>query len=349
MAHTDAKGEVKYFSMIARDITERKRAERSIAESEARYRTLFENAPEAVIVVDDDTRRFVDANENALRLFGLSREALLGTGPLELSPSVQPGGASSASLFRRYLRRALRGKTPSFEWSHVDAAGRVIPCEMRFVRLPGQRRLVRGSITDITERKRAEERQRLLAHELDHRVKNNLAAVLALCDQTAASTRTLEEFQRDFAGRIRAMAGTHEALARGRWSGVALVDAVQLAVRPYDFGNASRIKTAGERTVLPSRLASPLGLALHELATNAAKYGSLSSADGRVEVEWTRGEDRGLRLSWTERNGPAVQDPSREGLGLRLVRGLVEHEIGGTVRFEFNPDGLVCDMLLPAA
>jgi two-component system, cell cycle sensor histidine kinase and response regulator CckA len=142
----------------AQDITDRKRVEEELQISEARYRTLIESAPEAIVVADFESGKFVDINENARLLFGLSKEELLKIGPVEASPPVQPGGRPSPDAARDYLQKAAAGETPVFEWVHRNAAGKDIPCEVRLVLLPSaERMLIRGSITDITERKRAEE------------------------------------------------------------------------------------------------------------------------------------------------------------------------------------------------
>ena len=133
-------------------------AVRALKESEERYRILVENAPEAIVVVDGITGKFVDCNENALRLFGLSRAALLHCGPAEFSPPRQPDGQESAAAVRRNLGLAILGKTFGFEWLHLNARGEEIPCEIHLALLPSQERcLIRGSIVDISERKRAEE------------------------------------------------------------------------------------------------------------------------------------------------------------------------------------------------
>ena len=145
------------YVVCLRDTTDRKLAEAAIRESEARYRTLVENAPEAIVVLDVDLGRFVECNDNAIRFFKMTREELLATGPERISPPEQADGTPSFGVQRGHIDRALAGEAPSFEWLHRDALGHDIPCEVRLVRLPSSgRRLIRGSITDITERKRSE-------------------------------------------------------------------------------------------------------------------------------------------------------------------------------------------------
>ena len=145
------------YIVCLRDTTDRKRAEAAIRESEARYRTLVENAPEAIVVLDVDLGRFVECNDNAVRFFKMTREELLASGPEKISPPEQADGTPSFGVSRGYVDRALAGEAPCFEWLHRDTQGHDIPCEVRLVRLPSSsQRLIRGSITDITERKRAE-------------------------------------------------------------------------------------------------------------------------------------------------------------------------------------------------
>jgi len=145
------------YIVCLRDTSDRKRAEDAIRESEARYRTLVENAPEAIVVLDVDLGKFVECNENAVRFFKMTREELLAAGPEKISPALQYDGTPSFGVARGHIDRALAGEAPCFEWMHCDALGHEIPCEVRLVRLPSSSsRLIRGSITDITERKRAE-------------------------------------------------------------------------------------------------------------------------------------------------------------------------------------------------
>jgi diguanylate cyclase (GGDEF)-like protein/PAS domain S-box-containing protein len=145
------------YVVCLRDVTDRRESEQAVRESEARYRLLVDHAPEAIVVLDADAGTYIDANENAERLFGLDREQLLRVGPAELSPPLQPDGANSRDIVRAQVERALDAGPLTFEWLHRDAFGKEFMCDVRLVRLPsGSRRLVRGSITDISERKRQE-------------------------------------------------------------------------------------------------------------------------------------------------------------------------------------------------
>ena len=204
-------------------------------------------------------------------------------------------------------------------------------------------------ITDITERKRAEQHQLLLLRELDHRVKNTLATVLALSDLTFERATSIADFRAAFDGRLRAMTRTHEALARARWKNVAFDEVVSIILAPLASKGSERIVATGDAILVPATAMTPLALALNELGTNALKHGALSCHGGGVTIEWLIAGNGDFQLRWTERDGPTTAAPAVRGTGLRLIRGLIEHELEGRVTLEFAPHGLLCRIVIPAA
>src|SRR5690606_17022221 len=171
-------------------------------------------------------------------------------------------------------------------------------------------------LTDITDRKRAEEHQQVLLAELSHRVKNTLASVRAIAAQTLRSTPSVEAFTRAFEGRLQALALAHGLLTASRWTEAELGDLVRQTVLPYLATRVDSISLSGPTTYLPPRQVVTMMLIMHELAVNAAKYGALSKDQGRVTVDWTidrDGAERLLRLRWVESGGPPVRPPERTG------------------------------------
>src|SRR5256714_14997332 len=196
-------GEVSAAIIIARDITESRLAQFALAESEARYRTLVEYAPEAIVVFDVDRYTFVDVNQNACSLFRLDRQALLKSNPVALSPEVQADGQPSETAAQEYLKSALDGGAPHFQWTHIDATGTEIDCEVRLVKLPSlESRLVRGSITDVTQQRRLEQQLRewqkmdalgQMAAGIAHDFNNILTMVLAAADLLSVEVKDEEQ------------------------------------------------------------------------------------------------------------------------------------------------------------
>jgi two-component sensor histidine kinase len=202
----------------------------------------------------------------------------------------------------------------------------------------------------LQERKRSEEHQTLLIRELQHRVKNTLATVQALLRATARSASTVEDFKQVFEARVLSLSRTHDLLVENAWRAAPIRDILCSELGPYDDGAGTRVLLAGPAVELSAELAVPIGMAIHELTTNAAKYGAFSTPRGWLEVEWdVRGLDGGrrLRLSWTEHDGPPVEKPSRKGFGSSLIQRLLTMQCKAEIDFDFDRPGLRFRMSVP--
>jgi two-component sensor histidine kinase len=239
-----------------------------------------------------------------------------------------------ASEFR--IRRADNGE---IRWiasrgEYVrDAAGRAV--------------LVRGTNHDITDRKRAEERQTLLAREVDHRAKNALAVVQSVLKLTPRDDA--DAYARAVEGRIAALARVQTLLAEERWTSADLRTLLRGELAPFQ-GAGQRVSLEGPPVALPPRMAQPLAMTAHELATNAVKHGALSVPGGSVSVVWQAdgGTEEILRLRWEESGGPALNGPpGRRGFGTRMLDGTVRSQLGGAVSLDWRQCGLVCELVIP--
>jgi two-component sensor histidine kinase/PAS domain-containing protein len=199
------------------------------------------------------------------------------------------------------------------------------------------------------ERARSNARQRLLINELNHRVKNTLATVQSIAAQSFRTGQS-EAAREAFEARLFALSKTHDVLTRENWEGVNLYDIVEEALAPYGKDHAERYRITGEPLQLPPRMALSLAMAMHELSTNAAKYGAFSTDAGRIAIRWDvteSGVDRRLTLLWQEEGGPVVQAPTRKGFGSRLIERGLTRELAGEVDLDYRPGGLVCTIRFP--
>ncbi|MGE5214392.1 MAG: HWE histidine kinase domain-containing protein, partial [Nitrospirota bacterium] len=201
-----------------------------------------------------------------------------------------------------------------------------------------------GVTVDITERKRAEEHRMLLADEVDHRARNVVSVIQAMMRLTHSDS--IDEYIGKLDGRIRALSTTHKLLATSRWDGADLRRLVDEELAPYHESNGDRVGIAGPSTMLAPSTAQTIALALHELVTNAAKYGALSVDSGHIDVTWEIGT-RWLILRWVESNGPPIVRPHRCGYGTRVIKGGIEGQLGGKADFEWLRDGLHCVLTVP--
>ncbi|MBN8996314.1 MAG: PAS domain-containing protein [Rhizobiales bacterium] len=203
-----------------------------------------------------------------------------------------------------------------------------------------------GIVMDTTERKQAEERQRLLLNELNHRVKNTLATVQAIVSQTLRSTPDPDAAFERVQSRLMALSNTHNLLNATSWAGATLGDVLGAELKPYR-SQGERVQLRGEPVALDARTALAFGLIAHELVTNAAKYGSLSAPDGRLEVAWRLAEGENgqqVELTWREAGGPEVAKPTRKGFGSRLVERSIR-DLRGTADIDYAPGGLICRLI----
>jgi PAS domain S-box-containing protein len=203
---------------------------------------------------------------------------------------------------------------------------------------------VSGITIDITDRKKAEEHQMLLAREVDHRARNALAVVQAIVRLTRATTT--RAYVEAVEGRIGALAQAHTLLSESRWQGADIRRLVDEELAPYRSAAAPRVSVAGPPIFLPPDRAQAVALALHELATNAAKYGALSAAAGEVRINWDL-EARTLVLRWSELRGPRVSPPTMQGFGTKILNASIQGQIGGGVTWDWQPEGLQCTLSIP--
>lgn len=204
-----------------------------------------------------------------------------------------------------------------------------------------------GVAIDITHRNKLEQQQTIMMSELDHRVKNNIAAVMSLVGLSKQGAQSIEEFAETLDGRLHSLAVAHSALAKSHWNGAWMRDILLLTLQPYMVGQTDRIRFVGSDVELPGTLARPMCMVIHELATNAVKYGSLSTTEGSVLITTNISDDAKVHISWVEKGGPPIPTDIKPSTGTSLLEGLVNHEMHGTIELNFLTEGLVCQIEVP--
>jgi len=345
-----------------RDWTERRRAEEERHERQAQISALADNLPLGMVYQMDngvgyEGRRFIYVSASCERLNGIPAEMVPGDQSLlfslilpEFRESVYRAQLEAhAQLKPLDIEFAIRhAKTGEVRWQRIVDAPR---------RLPNGKIVWDGIQIDITDQKRAEEHQRLLLNELNHRVKNTLATVQSLAAQSfrgigAQSIESLPGACATFEARLFALARAHDVLTRENWEGADFSDVLAQACTPYRASEAEcrRIEFEGPDLRVSPSIALSFSMVLHELFTNALKYGALSNASGSVRISWSiLADPAGSRLSmrWEERGGPLVKPPSRKGFGSRLIQDGLARELNGTVALNYEPEGVVCAVDVP--
>ena len=313
-----------------------------LRESEARYRTLFNSIDQGFCVVevlfDEQNRpldyRFLETNAVFEAQTGL--EDAVGKSMRALRPDHEE------HWFQIYGNVALTGAPIRFERT-AAALGREYDVYAFRVGEPEQRR-VAILFNDITQRKRDEERLKLLATEVNHRAKNMLSLVSIMVRLTNAET--VPAYRADLLGRINALLNSQRLLSETHWHGADLAKLVEGELAGYRASGDGRVSMTGPVVTLAPAAAQPMAMALHELATNATKYGALSVPDGRVTLEWAWREDGRLAMRWSESGGPPVEAPARQGIGTGVIMRCIRDQLGGEIRFTWHPEGLRCELVV---
>ena len=327
------------------DITARKTSETEAAAWAARLRLAIDTSRMA-IWQNDATQGFAHSPE-LNKIFGLPEDARPTVA--EVRSLYMPGELERVQAnTRAAFARGDRNIEVEYRIRRADGAVRwlLVRAEIVFDDEQDRPRSVIGVSMDITERKDSEERMKLLAREVDHRANNLLAVIQGTVQLSRAETP--EALKTVVLGRIAALGRAHQLLSEARWEGADLRRLVEEELLAFSLGEASRVSIRGPDVALTPPAAQALAMALHELATNAAKYGALSAPEGQVEVSWTQTEAGALSVIWSEHGGPPVAPPSRRGLGTTILARALGGPLRGESKMDWRPTGLVCMLELPA-
>ena len=317
------------------DLTEWKRAEGAMQ----RFAAIVELSDDAII--SKDLNGIITSwNKGAELIFGYLAEEVIGKSIKILIPADHQDEEDTIIGRIRAGQRVEHYETVRQRkyGGLVDISLTVSPIKNAQGVIVGASKIAR----DISERKRAEEKIAMLAREAEHRVKNVLATVQATVHLTQADTP--ERLKQAIEGRIQALANVHALFVKSRWAGAELRSLVMQEILPYQSGDDNRVQIDGPALFLETNTAQTIAVALHELTTNAAKYGSLSVPQGRVRVTWSHDAGENLTLCWTETGGPPVEKPTRKGFGTRVMEAMVQGQLRGGIRFDWRAEGLVCEI-----
>jgi PAS domain S-box-containing protein len=345
----DENGRFRFGVRVLQDVTERRRMEEEISASEQRLRALLEALPAAVYTTDAEGR-LTFYNQAAVDLAG--REPEIGSDQWCVTwklfwPDGTPLPHSECPMAVAIKEgRAVRG---------VEAvAERPDGTRVPFIPFPTPLRNAGGELVgainmlvDISDRKAAEARQKVLIDELNHRVKNTLATVQSLAWQTAKHAKDLTDFQSMFEARVVALARAHDLLTKRNWMSVPFQALVEDIVAPYAGDN--RLRIDGDKVDLRARSALSMTMVLNELTTNAAKYGALTKSSGSVTVSWQVSDEGLLQVRWIENGGPSVTTPTQRGFGTRLIERCVKRDLAGELDLRFESAGVQCFLQVPKA
>ncbi len=331
---------------IIRDVTERNEHQEKVLVSEIRYRRLFEAAHDGVLLLDPETCKIIDANPFMTKMLGYPHDQLIGKELFEIG--LLRDEAASQEMFRR-LKRTNQVRYEDLPLEGLDGRHQEVEVVANLYD-ENDRSVIQCNIRDITERKRNEEHVRLLMAEVNHRAKNLLAVVQAVAQQTAKHSDPAT-FAARLSERIDGLAAGQDLLVKNQWQGVDVADLVTAQLAHFKDLIGSRVLLSGPPARLNMAAAQGIGMALHELATNAAKYGALSNREGIVRVAWhlTTAIESVFSMSWLEDGGPKVVAPTRNGFGQMVIGRMVEAAVQGVAKIVFREHGLSWSLSTSAA
>jgi PAS domain S-box-containing protein len=282
-------------------------------------------------------------NKGAELIFGYSAEEAIGKPVTMLIP---PDRQHEEDVILDHIRRGARIEhyetvRQRKDGSLLDISLTVSPIRGAAGKVVGASKIAR----DISDRRRSEAQIAILAREAEHRAKNLLANVQAIVQLSHSDTPN--GLKKAIRGRIEALANVHSLFAQSRWAGAELGYMVRRELSPYSLDGETRTQMDGPPIMLKPEVASAIAVVLHELATNAAKYGALSVSGGQVRVEWTCVADGQLVLRWIEAGGPLVNPPTRKGFGTHIIEAMIQDQVRGSVRLDWRAEGLACEISVP--
>ncbi len=346
----DAEGRVTSLNGIAVNISDRKmledeqvRLSSELAANLHYYKLAMESSHTVVFTMDENLRYATVSHD----FLGRPPEFYIGKNNAESLPKetyaalkpLKTKALESGSMTRGEMKAIIDGQTRWYDLS-------IAPLKNRAGVIVG----LTGAVIDISERKGWEQHLRLLMRELTHRSKNLLAVIQAMARQTARHSGTVEEFIDRFGARLHALAGSHDLLVQESWQRASIGELINSQLGHYSDLVGTQIVVEGPQIYLNPDAAQNLGMALHEMATNAVKYGALSTPKGKVSIDWAwkgSGAKRVLKLNWKESGGPAVENPQRRGFGSQVIERNLNRALGATVKLDYAPKGFRAEMELP--
>lgn len=307
-----------------------------------RIASIVESSDDAIL--SEDLRGIITSwNEAAERIYGYAAKEVIGK---PIAVLIPPDRKDEETKILERIRNGERIETYQTvrlrkDGSPVEISLTISPVRNAEGKVVGASKIAR----DITELKRSEQQIAILAGEAEHRARNVLATVQATVHLSQSDTP--EGLKQAIEGRIQALANVHKLFVESRWSGAELHALIKDELAAYTVKGESRTHIEGPNLLLRTDKAQAIAIVLHELATNAAKYGALSAGGGRVHVAWSLGPDGGLVLRWNESRGPPVEPPKGRGFGMRVMESIIRDQLKGEMRFDWRSEGLACEIAVP--